>query len=91
MVVILHCSEEENIRRLTGRSPGSKSKLMDVDILREIRQKHFVYSFYSDGLKVPAHWKYELDIENLEPEKAAGTILGLLKLDVCTEDSVQKT
>lgn len=78
VVVILGCSEGENTRRLLGRSPGSKSKLTDVNILKEIRQNEVVYSFYEDGFKSPDVWEYRLDIENTKPKETAHEILELL-------------
>ncbi len=79
MVFILKCSPEENIRRLLGRSSSSKSRLSDVNMLRDIRQNHFVYSFIENGYKTPDVWEYQLDIENVKPEEAAHKILEILK------------
>ena len=79
MVFILRCSPEENTRRLLGRSTSPKSRLTDADILKEIRQNHFVYSFFDDGFKKPDVWEYQLDIEDTKPEEAARKILELMK------------
>ena len=78
MVFILQCSPEENIKRLVGRSSTSKSKLSDLDILTDIRQNHYVYSFLEHGYSTPDVWEYRLDIENLQPEEAAHQILQAL-------------
>ena len=78
MVFILQCSPEENIKRLIGRST-SKSRLSDVDILKDIRQNHTVYSFLEHGYSTPDVWEYRLDIENLPPEEAARQVLKALK------------
>ena len=83
VVVILRCSPEENIRRLRGRSQSLKSsRLADVDILKEIRGNHSVYSFYNDGFTEPTVWEYVLDIEDTEPEEAAREILDFIVKDV---------
>ena len=79
VVFILHCSPEENTRRLLGRPTSPKSRLTDANILKEIRQNHFVYSFSNDGFEKPNVWEYQLDIENTEPEEAARKIIELLK------------
>ena len=79
VVFILRCSPEENTRRLLGRSTSPKSRLTDADILKEIRQNHFVYSFFDDGFKKPDVWEYQLDIEDTKPEEAARKILELMK------------
>ena len=79
MVFILHCSAEENIRRLLGRPTVPKSRLTDVNILKEIRQNHFVYSFFNDGFRKPNVWEYQLDVEDTEPEEAARKIVELMK------------
>ena len=79
VVFILRCSPEENIKRLVGRPKSPKSRLTDANILREIRQNHFVYSFFNDGFKKPDVLEYELDIEDTKPEEAARKILELLK------------
>ena len=46
MSVILHCSAEENERRLIGRDGGTTTKLRDVDILRTIRGAEDIYRFH---------------------------------------------
>ena len=79
MVFILRCSPEENTRRLLGRSKSSTSKLTDVNILNDIRQHHFVYSFLDDGFEKPDVWEYQLDVEVIKPEEAARKILELMK------------
>ena len=79
MVIVLSCSPEKNISRLLGRESNWKSKLADADILKEIRQNHFVYSFYNDGFARPTVWEYKLDIEDIKPEEAALKILGFMK------------
>lgn len=79
VVFLLRCSPEENIRRLLARSASPNSRLADADILKEIRQNHFVYSFYNDGFKKPSVWEYQLDIEDTEPEEAARKILEIMK------------
>lgn len=79
VVFILKCSPDENIRRLLSRSSSSNSRLSDVNILTDIRQNHFVYSFFEDGYKSPDVWEYQLDIENVKPEEAAHKILQILK------------
>lgn len=79
MVFILRCSPEENTRRLLGRPASLNSRLTDTDILKDIRQHHFVYSFYDDGFKQPDVWEYQLDIEDTKPEEAAHKILEHLK------------
>ena len=79
MVIILSCSPEKNISRLLGRGSHWKSKLANADILKEIRQNHFVFSFYNDGFARPMVWEYKLDIEDTEPEEAALQILDLMK------------
>ena len=79
VVFILRCSPEENIRRLLGRPASLNSRLTDTDILKDIRQHHFVYSFYDDGFKQPDVWEYQLDIEDTKPEEAAHKILEHLK------------
>ena len=79
VVFILRCSPEENTRRLLGRSRSPKSRLTDASILKEIRQHHYVYSFFDDGFKKPDVWEYQLDIDDTEPEKAARKILELMK------------
>ena len=79
MVFILRCSPEENIRRLLGRPTIPKSRLTDANILKEIRQNHFVYSFFNDGLRKPNVWEYQLDIEDTKPEEAARKIVELMK------------
>ncbi len=79
MVFILRCSPEENTRRLLSRSTSPKSRLTDANILMEIRQNHFVYSFFDDGFKKPDVWEYQLDIEDTKPEEAARKILELMK------------
>lgn len=79
MVVILRCSERENIRRLLSRSSGLKSKLTDASILEDIRQNHVVYSFYNDGFGPPDVWEFELDVEHSGPKDVASNILELVK------------
>lgn len=79
MVFILSCSPQENTRRLLGRSRSSKSSLRDENILNDIRQNHFVYSFFDDGFQKPDVWEYQLDIEDTKPEEAARKILELMK------------
>ena len=79
MVFILRCSPEENTRRLLGRSRSSKSSLTDESILNDIRQHHFIYSFFDDGFEKPDVWEYQLDVEHIEPEEAARKILELMK------------
>lgn len=79
IVSILYCSEQENIRRLSHRSSGSKTKLNDVAILEHIRRDHFVYSFYGSGFNSSAVWEYHLDIENMLPQDAASKILNLIE------------
>ena len=79
MVIILKCSPEENVKRLLGRPLTAKSRLSDVDILRDIRQNHFVYRFYDDGYKSPGVWEFELDIESVKPNEAAQKIVELLE------------
>lgn len=79
MVFILQCSLEENVKRLVGRSSTPKSKLSDVDILTDIRQNHYVYSFLEHGYSTPDVWEYRLDIENLRPEEAAHQVLKAVK------------
>ena len=79
VVFILCCSPEENTRRLLGRSRSSKSSLTDENILNDIRQHHFVYSFFDDGFQKPDVWEYQLDVEHIKPEEAARKILELMK------------
>ena len=79
VVFILHCSPEENTRRLLGRPTNLKSRLTDANILKEIRQNHFVYSFSNDGFKKPDVWEYRLDIEDTMPEEVARKIMELMK------------
>ena len=79
MVFILQCSPEENIKRLVGRSSNSKSRLSDADILTDIRQNHYIYSFLEHGYSSPDVWEYRLDIENLRPEEAAHQVLKALE------------
>lgn len=79
MVVILRCSEEENTRRFVARTPGSKTKLTNLEVLKDIRENHFVYSFSAEGFKSPEVWEFGLDIEKLEPAEAAHAILELMR------------
>lgn len=79
IVFILTCSVEENIRRLSSRSSGFKSKLTDVDILKDIRQNHFVYSFYDAGYRQPDVWEIRLDVGDKTPEAAASNMLETIK------------
>ena len=79
MVFILRCSPEENTRRLLGRSTSSESRLTDENILNDIRQHHFVYSFFDDGFKKPDVWEYQLNVEDTKPEEVARKILELMK------------
>lgn len=78
-VFILQRSKEENIKRLSKRSSGFKSKLSDVKILEDILQNHFVYSFYNAGFKPPDVWEYRLDVGSIEPEEAAAAISDILR------------
>ena len=79
VVFILQCSPEENIKRLVGRSSNSKSRLSDADILTDIRQNHYIYSFLEQGYSSPDVWEYRLDNENLRPEEAAHQALKALE------------
>ena len=79
IVFILRCSPEENTKRLLGRSRSSKSSLRDENILNDIRQNHFVYSFFDDGFQKPDVWEYQLDVEDTKPAEAARKILELMK------------
>lgn len=79
MVFILRCSSEENVRRLLGRPTVLKSRLTDANILKEIRQNHFVYSFFNDGFREPNFWEYQLDVEDNKPGEAARKIVELMK------------
>ena len=74
-VFILECSEKENMKRMTSRSSGFKTKLTDLKILEEIRKNHFVFSFYDAGFKPPDVWEFRLDVEDLGPQEAASSIL----------------
>ena len=78
MVFILKCSLEENIRRLRSRSSSSSSMVLDVKILTNIRQNHFIYSFFEHGHRIPEVWEYQLNNENVKPE-AAHKIVEILR------------
>lgn len=47
MSIVLHCELEENLRRLngTGRGGQQNTKLMDPQILRDIRETEDLYHF----------------------------------------------
>ncbi|KAM0527121.1 hypothetical protein D7B24_000052 [Verticillium nonalfalfae] len=67
--VILHCDAQENERRILGEGRGGRTntKLVDVEILRQIRREEGLHRFGGDC-------ELELDITNLEPAVAAETI-----------------
>lgn len=67
--VILQCSEEENVKRLSGRGrkAGATTKLTSSDVLLAIRKTEDIYKFRNDSELV-------LDVSSLSPGDAAACI-----------------
>lgn len=67
--VVVSCSEGENARRLAGRATeqhDSSTKLLDVDILHDIREREVIHRFGDKvGLEV------ELQTDGLTPHQSA--------------------
>lgn len=78
--VVLTCELEENCRRLVARNPsrddpqaayeslsGRKSKLADVNVLKDIRREHELYRWGGEN-------EIELDVTVMDPREAARRI-----------------
>ena len=65
---MLQCDPEENLRRVqaSGRG-GSNTKLTDISIVRNIREKEDIYHFKDDN-------ELELDITHISPAEVAQSI-----------------
>jgi hypothetical protein len=70
--IILTCDLDENIRRLTNPSrSGPKTKLTDVDILREIRETE-------DIMRFGGELELEIDVTTKTPNTVAEEIKAFL-------------
>jgi hypothetical protein len=70
--IILTCDVDENITRLTNPSrSGPKTKLTDVDILREIRETE-------DIMRFGGELELEIDVTTKEPSAVAEEIKAFL-------------
>lgn len=68
--VVLHCGEEENLRRLVSIERASSGKLTDVDIVRRFRDSGPpIHRFAGESASL------ELDVTTLTPEETALLIL----------------
>ena len=70
----LLCSEQENLRRAVNeeRKIGGTTKLMDIDIIKRMRNEEDIYSFGGD-------YELSLDVTSLSAEEAAREILEFVK------------
>ena len=69
--VILHCSEGENVRRLTLAGRGEhygNGKLTEVDRLLQYRERTTIYKFNDID-------EIEIDVTDIKPEEAAKRVL----------------
>lgn len=66
--IVLQCDLEENLRRVqaSGRG-GSNTKLTDISIVRNIREKEDIYPFEDNN-------ELELDVTHIYPAEAAQLI-----------------
>jgi hypothetical protein len=70
--IVLTCDLDENITRLTNSSrSGPKTKLTDVDILREIRETEDIMHFGGE-------LELEIDVTTKEPSAVAEEIKAFL-------------
>jgi hypothetical protein len=66
--VVLQCDLEENLRRVQASGRGrSNTKLTDISIVRNVREKEDIYHFKDDN-------ELELDITHISPAGAAQSI-----------------
>lgn len=74
--VILSCSEEENIRRMTSGDRGkANTKLTDIGILKLIRASVGAFHFGAE-----AHLELEVDVSTMSVQDAAGNISQAVEL-----------
>jgi hypothetical protein len=83
MPIIITCEERENLQRLTTTERGIHGKLVDVDLVRTIRQSEKgVFRF--EGEEATKLRQIEIDVTDLAVEEAAAVILKHV-LKVCPE------
>ena len=72
--VVLHCEQEENIRRLKMPERGGSlnGKLTDVELLKEYRSKWSIWRFEDDD-------EIEIDVTDVKPEDAAKRIMDFVE------------
>jgi regulator of PEP synthase PpsR (kinase-PPPase family) len=72
--IIINCQEGENLKRLAAAERSLHGKLMDVELLRTIREdERGVFRFEAEEARRLG--QIEIDVTDLKVEEAAGMIL----------------
>jgi broad-specificity NMP kinase len=81
VTVSMSCDAEKNLERVESeeRRSGEKTKLVDKNILSNIRRDFELLDMASVFIQGVSRWHLELDVTNLSPKEAAEEILKVLQ------------